>query len=187
MGTLDILNSKILKAFTKGSLVVTGLFFVLYFGIIALVLFYCSKCSNNVCESKVWLLIVVLVVPLLVFFIFACLVKLYYEKLYGSNNKEEGAFLTMRKIEVVSEVCLILAKAIKPDLEKNTEALPTLLKEMIDRLLNMSSEKEKDSSEMIAYNNEKLSNSKSNTNSSYGAVVGNKYTCYVCCETDQKN
>jgi len=180
MGMPDVLNSKVFKKFTKGLLVVIGSATVFYYGVIALVLFYCCKCSDNFCESKVCPLIVVLVIPLLVFLTvflrFACLVKLHYIKLYGSNNSKEGSLLTMHKIEVVSEVCLILAKAIKPDSEKNMGELPTLLKEMVDRLLKMSSDTSVGD----------INPSNSNTNSYKDNVVGDKYICYVC-EAAQKN
>jgi len=88
----------------------------------------------------IFVLAIPLIVFLIVFFIFSSLVKLYHEKLYDllGNKKEENPF-KKREIEVMSETCLTVAKAIKPDSEKNTEILEKL-KEMFEKISDIYEE-----------------------------------------------
>jgi len=51
------------------------------------------------------------------------------------------------RIKVISEVCHKLLDVIKPSPEKNKEALPELLKEMVKLLSKMSSEEEENGSD----------------------------------------
>ena len=60
----DILKSKSLKSLIKGSLVILGLFIVLYFGIDILVLLFSKKF-----EYKLDILIIILASPIVVFLI----------------------------------------------------------------------------------------------------------------------
>jgi len=63
METPDILNSKAVKAFIKGSLVLIGLFAVLYCGIVVLVLRFADKLN-----CMIFALIIILVsLPIIVF------------------------------------------------------------------------------------------------------------------------
>jgi len=177
----NVLNSKVLKGFIKGSLVVVGLFVVFYCGVAAVLLFHgynfvnakpagnelvdnkplcdnkpvndksldnkslcdnkpldnkpvCdnkSVCDNKpVCDSvkcKAFILILV-GIPLIAFFGFIYFVKPHCNNLFVSLGiKCEGTLLKMHKIEVPSEACLMVAKAIKPNSEKDAEALQKLL------------------------------------------------------------
>jgi len=150
MGMPDVLNSKVLKLFIKGSLVVTGLFVVLYCGVAMLALFSCCKCVKSVCENNVWPLIAVLVIPLLVFLTvflkFTCLVKLHYEKFYGPSCViYKGTLFKRPKIEVTGETSLMMA--IKTDSEKDRESLKelkeihTLLLKINDNIMKFSKSK----------------------------------------------
>ena len=92
----DTLNLKILKKFTNGSLVLIGLLAVLYYGVVALVLPFSDKLK---CYD-VWKFVFVLAIPLLVFLIiflrFACLVELHSKNLFApSENKHEEPLISM--------------------------------------------------------------------------------------------
>jgi len=162
MDTRDIIYSKSLKSFIKGSLVLIGLFAVLYCGVAALLI-----CFNKNIECNVFALILILIVlPLIIFLTvflrFSCLVKYYYEKIYipscnkhediickikeetarqmnkANENiletqKNEANLLNKRKIEVLGDVCLAVAKSIKPDLRINEDELQKLVKEMFEQ------------------------------------------------------
>jgi len=130
MENTDTFNSKSVKGFIKGSLVLIGLFAVLYCSVAVLLLLFGNNFGKKEC-----LLIIVLVVPIivfiLVFFRFSYLVKSYYENIFrSSRNKTEENILKEYKIKVMSQVCHLLAKVIKPDSEKNVEALKELIKEI---------------------------------------------------------
>ena len=181
----EVLNSKSVKGFIKGSLVLIGLFFVLSCVVAVIVLnfgdkFEISKNIENVKTDKekseggenngigkkividkkyiigknnctlIFILVVPLIVFLLVFFKISCLVKSYYEKLYGNDGvvvkinaleKKIQNFETqnfekhkhkMQEIKAIIEACQILAKTIKPDSEKKEDALNKLLEKILE-------------------------------------------------------
>jgi len=173
METPDILNSKSLKGFIKGSLVLVGLFAVLYCGIFALLLRSDKiiDIGKNIENYVIVLIFFLVCLPILVFIAvflrFSCLAKCYYDKIYVSScnkheyiickireeiicqmNKEkeniletqknEETLLNKRKIEVMGDVCLAVAKAIKPDYEKNDVALDKI-KDMLGMLSKIGS------------------------------------------------
>jgi len=153
MKTSDILISKSLKVFIKGSLVLIGLFAILYCGIIALLLrpdknFDISKnieTSKNIdkyndnnelgknneitknviidkknvtgrnIEDNVLILIFSLVglpivVFVIVFFRFSCLLKFYYIRISDSSDNE-GIFLNIHDINALTDVYRMALKA----------------------------------------------------------------------------
>jgi len=162
MKTSDILISKSLKGFIKGSLVLTGFSFVLSFGVAALLICLNENIGCNVFALICFLIILPLIIFLIVFFRFSCLAKCYYEKMYIPScikheyitckireeidrqmNKEkeniletqknEETLLNRCKIEVMGDVCLAVAKALKPDLRINEDELQKLVKEMFEQ------------------------------------------------------
>jgi len=115
METPDILNSKSLKGFIKGSFVIVGLFVVLSFGFATLVLLFAKNHVNNLFyDWKIFLLILVLtnfpiIVFLIVFSSFHCFVK---KKLCVSScNKYERSLLKIHEIKPLIEVCHMVVKA----------------------------------------------------------------------------
>jgi len=147
----DILNSKAVKAFIKGLLVIIGLFGVLYCSIATLLLLCGENLGNKGCA-----LIFALTIPLIVLLIFLLVVfcfinkklcgsskyketllKMYKEEVKNEANRKE-TLLKLNEIEVVGEACLIVAKAIKPDSEKNVQALKELLEKMFALLLGIN-------------------------------------------------
>jgi len=126
-----IFNPKSVKGFIKGSLVLIGLFAVLYCGVAVFVLNSGDKLDSNKnietnknieagknikidkkeiskkIDYKAFALILILtILPLMIFFFiffkFSSLVKSYYKKLYGSTDGE-GAYIKIRKFEMDSE------------------------------------------------------------------------------------
>jgi len=68
------------------------------------------------------------------------------EILETQKNKEPP--LNNRKIEMIGEVCLEVAKTIKPDSEKGIQALHNLLKDIIELSPNISSGEDKNGSKI---------------------------------------
>ena len=137
METPDILNSKVLKVFTKRSLVVIGLFVVFYCGVAAFILYFCNNSGANDCKLNVpcvILLIGILLVSLFVFLLFfskfSFLVKMNYKKLYNFSHFKEENQLKTHKTEVPCEACLMV-ETIKFDSEKVMETFQKQLLETI--------------------------------------------------------
>ena len=135
----NITNSKELKGFVKGIFVIVGLFGVLYCGVAVLFFLFCKNSEGNAfLGGYAFILILVLVIlPLLVFLTvvlrFSCLVKLYYDKLYGSSGINcEGTLLKKYRIKMIGKTCLILAKSLKPNSEYSCGASQQPLKDMLD-------------------------------------------------------
>jgi len=187
METPDILNSKSLKGFIKGSLVLIGLFFILSFGVAALLIYFDKNIDANknieidnnnetgnnsendrnvkiekkieigkniditkhieidnndnkininkniktgkYFECKVFALILTLIIlPLIIFLTvflkFSFLVKSYYE---SSSIKDVDSLIKKYKTKVMGEACLIVARAIKPDSEKDFRELQNIV------------------------------------------------------------
>jgi len=170
----DILKSKSLKSlklFIKGSLVLIGLFAVLYCGVAVLILNSGDKLEisknikndndedhengkkividkkiiigknieNNLCVS-----ILVLTIPLIVFFIFSCFMKSHYKSL---GIKCNGTLLKMHKKEAIVEACLMVAKALRDASGENGGVLQNLLEKMLLIFLNIGSEEKGNNSE----------------------------------------
>ena len=190
MKTQDILNAKVLKAFTKGTFVVAGLFVVLYCGVATLALRSCTNTidgktadektvgyktadektvgekttnektivNNNSFEGKISydktvdeklrdnakLLIFVFLIPVIVFLIvfsvFSCLVKLHYKRLskYSENKHNEAIckmyykfIQKMHKIDINSEALITMAGAIDPNIKTYEDAVKGLLKDVL--------------------------------------------------------
>jgi len=149
METQDILNSKSVKLLIKGSLVIIGLFIVLYCSVTVFLLHYVNKFESNknieisrnnetdksdknneiekkvvtskknvisnYFEYKIFILILVLLcLPILVFLIiflrFSCLLKLYYFKLSDLSDIE-GIHLKMHEINSIIEMYRMMTKA----------------------------------------------------------------------------
>jgi len=265
METPDILNSKAVKAFIKGSLVLIGLFFVLSCGV-AVLLFPFDKnlkiaknftinntfeIANNLevdknfenvnnlensdnLKNKARVLILVLIIPLIFLFIFFIIlffrfsgsVKCYYTTLCVKHKEttlitqknEETCFkkhiidklseLFISTVKVIdsnsdklSELCLSKTKVVDSESDKLRElylsavdaidsksentvsALQEILKEILKQLSEICSVEKKECSENVTDGGKNPPNSKSNTDSCKGAVVGSKYICYVCPET----
>ena len=143
MKTQDVSNSKVLKGFTKGSLVIIGLFVVLYCGIAALVLNSGTDFRDKI--STLILILVLASLPIILFFGFLYFVKSYYKKLFGSLGiKYEEIHHKVHKLKKMLRACPIAVKAIKPDSEKCCEELQNQLKgikEILERLLKSLEEK----------------------------------------------
>jgi len=141
METPNNFNEKSLKGFIKGSLVIAGLYFVLSYGVITLLV---SKDINNL-DCKVFSLIIIFaILPLIVFFGLSFLVKSFYRSLC---NKYEVPLLKIHKKEAIVEACLMVAKALKLDSGKDGNALQNLLKELLLLFLNIGSEEKSNNSE----------------------------------------
>jgi len=148
MDNPDVLNSKSVKGFIKGSLVLIGLFAVLYCGVAALLI--CS--DRNIGFNTFALILILIILPLIIFLTvflrFSCLVKSYYNS--SKINKEDFCFkeeniIKRDKIKIIGETCTTIAKSIKPDYDKNVEALQKI-KEMLEIVSDISSEDAKASS-----------------------------------------
>lgn len=113
MDTKEFFNAKVLKKFIKGSMVLIGLFAVLYYIVVALVLLSGDKFRGSACT-----LFLVLLIPVTVFPIF----------LYLLNNIINESIIKTNKIEISDEVCNMMAKIIiKTDSDKDKEELKKLL------------------------------------------------------------
>ena len=137
METHDILNSKLIKGFVNNSLLIIGLFIVLSCGIVSFVLFFDSNFIDKVFKFILILACFILIIFIIIFFIvfysFYCLVELNYKKLYESSYiKYKEILLKMQKVKAASEVCLIAAKTIGSDFEKEWGILQKLVKEMLE-------------------------------------------------------
>ena len=131
MRTRDVPNSKVLKRFVKGSLVIIGLFAVLFCGIAALVLYSTEKFTDN----TFILILVFASLPITVFFGFLFFAKSYFKKLFGSLGiKYEEIHHKVHKIKKMLRECPLAAKTIKPDLEKCCEELKKQLEGISEQL-----------------------------------------------------
>jgi len=141
METPDILNSKSLKVFIKGTLVLIGLFFALSCGVAALLICFGKNIECNVFALILILIILPLIIFLTVFLRFSCLVKSYYE---SSSIKEkefslrEEFILKKDIIKIIGEMCNTSAKSIKSDCEKNEKILEEI-KDILKQFLEKSS------------------------------------------------
>jgi len=144
----EVLNSKSVKGFIKGSLVLIGLFFVFSCGVAVLLFPFDKKLEieknievtknteisrdikidENI-ENKVFLLILVLIIPLtvllifflIIFYIFYCLMKFHYEKLYDFLENE-GLPLKIHDINTMIKMNRMVLKA-KNIINKNIRRL----------------------------------------------------------------
>jgi len=124
----DILDSKAVKIFIRGLLVIIGLFGFLSYVIAALLLY-----SGMDFDCKVFLFILILpilpiVVLLLWFFLFA------NKKPNESASDIEDNSSKKQMLEVMGNTFNLIARAIKPDSEKTIEVLQKLLIEMPEML-----------------------------------------------------
>ena len=148
METPEVLNSKVLKAFTRGSFVIIGLFVVLYCVVVfALVIHFGANFDGKAINSILVLaipLIIFLIIFLVVFFGFLCLVKSYYDKSCRSSCIIcEGTFLKMHKFEAMLDACLILVKTIKSDSGKDECTLQKLIEKILEQSSKISIERSK--------------------------------------------
>jgi len=147
----DILNSKLLKVFIKGSLAVIGISFVLFLCVVTLLLLR----FGDKLDWKIFILIIILTIPLLVFLLiilkFICLVRALFNSL-GSTNKEP--LIKILKVNTTITTCIKIINAIKIDSGKDAETLQKSFKEILDLLSEISSNDEMNSLEnKILYNN----------------------------------
>lgn len=84
METQDILNSKAVKEFIKGSLLLVGLFIVLSFGLAALVLLF----GANLDCWQLWFIGGLVISPLVFLCGFCCLMRRCYVRLYGITSEK---------------------------------------------------------------------------------------------------
>jgi hypothetical protein len=146
----DVLNSKAVKRFTRGSFVSLGLLVVLSYGFAALVLLCGGEnLGNNV--FVIILLSVLVVSPAIAFFVFFCQVKWLLAALYSKHDERlfeirkleieeetrlkkehDEHLLKTRKLEIAGEACIVVAKAIKFDSVIKTDVL-TRLEQMLDK------------------------------------------------------
>jgi len=134
----DILDTKAVKVFIRGLLLIVGLFGGLSYGIVALLL-----CSGNELDCKIFMFIIILpilpIVVLLVWFLlFSYLPKKKSNESSDDKNKENP--FREKTLEMIGNTLSLIAKAIKPDSEKNIEVLQKLLKEMPELFSRMSPE-----------------------------------------------
>jgi len=144
---IDFFNSKSLKVFIKGSLVIIGLFVILYCCVAVLLLYFGNNLNNNA-----FILILILAIPLIIFLVF-----LYFANSYCGffGIKCNGTLLKTHKKEAITEACFLVAKTLKLDSGKNKEALQNLLKEMLLLLLKTGTEDKDNNSEYkILYDND---------------------------------
>jgi uncharacterized BrkB/YihY/UPF0761 family membrane protein len=102
METQDILNSKSLKRFIKGSFVIIGLFAVLSFGIATLVLYYNDFLIDKAITLILIIAFFILFFLLIIYFSFYYLVndnyKKLYEDLYIKNEEYKQKIDDMEKL-----------------------------------------------------------------------------------------
>ena len=135
----DVPNSKELKVFVKGAFVLIGLIYAISCSAITLLVLVLR---TNI-EYKIFILLLILaILPLIVFLlVFFGFFKLVNKKICASfDNKIEKPFLRKQIIDAMSNTCITVAKIIKPDSEKNVEALISLVKEMPELIYKISSE-----------------------------------------------
>jgi ABC-type uncharacterized transport system fused permease/ATPase subunit len=131
METQDILNSKAVKAFIKGLLVIIGLFAALYCGIDTLVLIY-----QKALELKSCTIILALVSPIIaisiVLFGFLYFVK---KLLFGSSgNKHVSSLIKIHNnIGQIIKVYNTVAEALESVSEEDVKILQGLLKDIFER------------------------------------------------------
>ena len=161
METSEILNSKAVKAFIKGMLVLIGLFAVLYCGIDALILILRKALEDKFC-TIIFALVSPIVAFSIVFFGFSCFVK---RLLFGSSGNEE-VLINRQKMKILSDGFFRIVEAIKPDSVKDKEALSGLLKDMLVLISEISSEEKGNTSVKSSDSATKLLNPKQNNDSS---------------------
>jgi len=150
MEMTDILNSKLLKVFIKGSFVVISLSFVLFFGVVAILLIRGVELN-----CKIFILILFLAIPLIFFLLvllkFLDLVKPHYN---SSGNVNKEPLIKILKIGTIINTCIKMISVIKPDSVKEGETLQKSFKEILELLQKTSSEEEVNSLEnKILYDN----------------------------------
>jgi len=124
----DDFISKLIKKFSKGLFVVTGLFSVLYCGIAALLLF------NGECiEDKIFALIFACL-PMIVFYGFLVFLLSRCKKFSSSSDNDYPDKKNREDIQKIKDVIKIFLEMIKnkPDLGKNIELLQELLNKMFE-------------------------------------------------------
>jgi len=140
MESQDILNSKAVKAFIKGLLVIIGLFGVLSYGIVAFLLH-----SDGLPDCWVIALIYVLtVLPLIVFIVFLYLLNLHCKKVFwfscinyiGLRHKMHKIKKTINDMKLDSEkdrkVLQKIEKMLEPSSKTNSEDKDKGLQESTD-------------------------------------------------------
>ena len=134
---LDTLNSKVLRRWTNGSLVIIGLFAVLFCGFAVLVLRSGDDPQNKIFASILVgiPLISFLIIFLIVFFRFSCFVELNYMKLFRSLDikyKWPVHKMHKHKIKEILEAGSTLVKVIKHDSGKNIEVSYHIIIEILE-------------------------------------------------------
>jgi len=130
----DILKSKSLKSLIKGSLVILGLFIVLYFGIDILVLLFSKKF-----EYKLDILIIILASPIVVFLIALFCFFLFVNKMsyWFTGDKNDDTIFNANNTKLIVNVCNMIAEVIKSKQIKDKGILQNLIKEMLGKYLNI--------------------------------------------------
>jgi len=135
----DILNSKTLKAFIKGMIVLIGLFAVLYCGIDILVLILGKSLQDKLC-TIIFALVSPIIAILTIFFGFFYFVKKLLFK--SSGNKHKSSLVRM--YDNVGDIIKVY-QAVKESLEsistEDGEILQKLLIDIFERHSKKSIEK----------------------------------------------
>jgi len=125
----DILKSKSLKSLINGSLVILGLFIVLYCGIDILLLLFSKKFEYNLCK-----LIIFLVSPIIAFFCFFCAVnKMSY---WFKGDKNDNKTFNKKNTKLIIKVCNIIIKALNKKLVKDDESFKNMIIEILEQYFN---------------------------------------------------
>ena len=169
----DILKSKLLKIFIKGSLTVIGISFVLFFCVVALLLLH----SGNNLDWKVFILILVIAIPLIVFLLVLLnIIGLLKSQYNSSGNTNKEPLIKILKMETTINTCIKIINAVIPDSGKEAEKLHKSFKEILELLAKISSEDEVNGLEnKILYDNvdTKMLSAKPRSDSGNMMVVSN--------------
>jgi len=121
----NVLNSKAVKKFVKGSFVIFGLLVVLSYGFVTTLLFKKSEANVNILVG------IFVVIQVLTFFGFLGLIIWNYNKLcVVSSVKDEDALRKKIKMDILSDVYLLVTEAMKSNDEKTVKTLTELLKKI---------------------------------------------------------
>jgi len=143
--TSDILKSKSLKSLIKGSLVILGLFIVLYCGIDILLLLFSKKFEYNLCK-----LIIFLVSPIIALFCFFCSVnKMSY---WFKGDKNDDKTFNAKNTKLIINVCNIIIKALNANLVKKDESFKNMIIEILEQYFNINLKGLKNNNERIKQN-----------------------------------
>jgi hypothetical protein len=156
MGNQNNVNSKSAKTFVSGSLWIIGLSVVLFYSFAMLVLYKGCDFNESISTSVFILVCIIACLSLIAFICFFVLMERHLntpceppiaKNGEPSSTKDENYCLKLRKLEIVGDVCLVVAKAIKLDSGKDVEAIQKLLKEMLNQFSKISSNEDVQNSE----------------------------------------